>query len=69
MNALKKRRILAGLTLKQAANRTGFSYQSMQKWEKGIVKPQADKLPVLAEAYGCEVNDFVEIYEETKKSL
>jgi len=51
-------RIKKGLTLKEAAERSGISETSIGKIERGETSPMVKTLEKMAEAYGCEIADF-----------
>lgn len=61
MNALKKRRILGDIpSQRHVAEVLGVKPNSVSKWENGQAKPRIEKLPALAELYGCTVEDLLE---------
>lgn len=62
MRALKALRRRAGLTVRDLASALGVSYQSVYNWENGAW-PNAELLPRIAEALGCEIRD---LYEDEK---
>lgn len=49
-------RIEKGYTMQDLANRIGISYQTIQKYEKGISKPQLAKLMELAAVFDVSVS-------------
>ena len=59
-NQFKALRISAGLTQKELADKLGVSQVSVWQWESGDNLPRADKLPAIAAALGCTVNDLLE---------
>ena len=65
MNALKKRRLQAAVpTQREVAKALGVENSAVSKWERGINKPRADKLPQLAKLYKCTVDEL--LGEETQ---
>lgn len=64
MNKFKKMRILSGKTIPQVGTETGFKENSIRNWEKGDGLPRADRLPALAKAYNCNIEEFLEMYEK-----
>lgn len=58
MNGYKIMRIKKGLTIKEAAERSGVSETSIGKIERGETSPMVKTLEKMAEAYGCEIADF-----------
>lgn len=56
---LKRRRIAAGLTLRQAADRAGCHFTTINKLENGGRSAEPGTLAALARAYGCEIIDLM----------
>lgn len=48
----------AGITQKVLAEKLNVSQQAVVKWEKGSSFPSADKLPDLARALNCNIEDL-----------
>lgn len=44
------------LTMAQVADALNVSKMAVYKWEKNIAFPGADKLPVLADLFGCTID-------------
>lgn len=59
MNKLRAARLAAHLTQQQAAERISLPRQNIDRWERGIYKPKIDNLKLLAEAYGCKLEDLI----------
>ena len=55
---IRELRKKAGLTMTQLADRTGVTHPSVVAWEQGRKLPSADKLPVIAAALGCKIDDL-----------
>ena len=56
---LKELRKKAGLTQKELSKRIGYKHQSaVGMMELGERKLPSDKIPILAEALGCEIKDL-----------
>ena len=53
---IKERRESVGLTRVQVADRLGVSTAAVRKWEVGMAKPCADKLPLLADLLHCSID-------------
>ncbi|MCI8554148.1 MAG: helix-turn-helix transcriptional regulator [Clostridiales bacterium] len=54
-----------GLTQQELACRVGVGQAAISMWEGGTNRPRADRLPVLAEALSCTIDDlFTEVNEE-----
>ncbi|WP_432748207.1 helix-turn-helix domain-containing protein [Pectinatus frisingensis] len=59
LDLIKERRKKNGLTLKQMADRLGFSNASVYyKYESGIYAFKAETLPILAMILKCDINNF-----------
>jgi transcriptional regulator with XRE-family HTH domain len=56
---LRRRRVAAGLTLRQAAEQAGCSYQHLSDLENGGHSARPSTLAALAGAYGCEIIDLM----------
>ena len=50
----------AGITQKELAKKLNVSQQAVVKWEKGSSFPSADKLPELARALNCNIEELYE---------
>ncbi|MBO7667793.1 MAG: helix-turn-helix transcriptional regulator [Firmicutes bacterium] len=61
LRGLAARRKAAGLTQSQLAERLFVSRQSIDFWERGVKWPTPDRLPAIAEALGCSID---ELYRE-----
>lgn len=60
MNALKRRRLQAAIpTQSEAAKSLGIEPSAVGKWERGEAKPRIERLPAIAELYGCTVEDLL----------
>ncbi len=65
MNAMKKLRLQAAiktgktLTQNDVAEKLKIGSTSVSKWECGRGMPSIEKLPQLAELYGCSVADII----------
>ena len=55
---LKEKRLQKNLTQEDIAKALSVSQQAVAKWEAGEMKPQADKLPALAEVLGCTIDEL-----------
>ena len=54
MNVMKERRLRGAIpTQLEVAKAVGVKPSAVSKWERGLAKPRADKLPQLAKLYGC----------------
>ena len=57
---LRKR---AGLTIEELAAAVGCTRQAAGAWENGIALPTADRLPEIARALGCSIDDLFRVQE------
>ncbi len=58
MKQVKIFRELAGLSQQQVADALSISQQAYAKYETGESNPRADKLPELAKALNCTIDDL-----------
>lgn len=61
---LEQLRKKAGLTQEQLSKLIGVNQTAISQWEKGRTCPTSDKLPELAKALGCSIE---ELFKEEKK--
>ena len=60
MNVMKERRLRGAIpTQREVAKILGVQESAVSKWERGITKPRADKLPILAKLYGCTIEELL----------
>lgn len=55
---IRARRKAAGMTLEDLAAAVGCTLQAVSCWERGQTLPTADRLPQLARALGCSIDDL-----------
>ena len=55
---LREHRSRLGISLEEMADRAGFSYSQLSRWERGDGNIPSNTLPVLATAYSCRLNDI-----------
>lgn len=60
-DSLRVRRIAAGWTAQQLAERVGVSKSTLTRWEQGENAPSSDHVRQLAEALGVEVGAFAKV--------
>lgn len=58
MNYIKELRTKLHLSQIELAKKVNVSQQAIAKWESGISMPRSDKLPLLASALKCSINDL-----------
>lgn len=60
MNVMRERRLRGAIpTQREVAKILGVKESAVSKWERGVSKPRADKLPVLAKLYGCTIEELL----------
>ena len=60
MNAMKERRLRGAIpTQREVAKILGVKESTVSKWERGISKPRADRLPMLAKLYDCSIEELL----------
>ena len=60
MNVMKERRLRGAIpTQREVAAIIGVKESAVSKWERGISKPRADRLPTLAKLYGCSIEELL----------
>ena len=59
-NQFRRLREARGLTQAAVAQHLGLKDKStVAKWEAGVALPSAEKLPKIAELYGCTVDELL----------
>ena len=58
MDGIEIQRRKANISQSELAQRVGVSQANISQWEKGSALPRADKLPLLAEALNCKIEDL-----------
>lgn len=60
MNVMKERRLRGAIpTQREVAKILGVKGAAVSKWERGLSKPRADKLAILAKLYGCSIGELL----------
>lgn len=60
MNVMKERRLRGAIpTQREVAAILGVKESAVSKWERGISKPRADRLPMIAKLYGCSIEELL----------
>ncbi|PKM72228.1 MAG: XRE family transcriptional regulator [Firmicutes bacterium HGW-Firmicutes-16] len=68
MKNLKNRRKMAGLTQVQLAEILKVGQSTVAAWESGEAYPTADKLPEIARAVNCTIDDLY-VENEEKEAM
>ena len=60
MNVMRERRLRGAIpTQREVAKAVGVQESAVSKWERGLAKPRADKLPLLVKLYGCTIEELL----------
>ena len=57
---IKSRRESRNMTQEELGQIMNVSRTTVAMWESGAALPRTDKIPILAEALGCEIKDLFE---------
>lgn len=66
---LRKMRRENGFTQEQLAEKVGVSFQTVSRWETGVVYPDIETLPILAEIFETRVDELIGCTKNDKESL
>lgn len=61
MNNLKACRERASLTQQELADVLKIDRSAISKWETGEFLPRTDKLPAIAKALGCTIDELLKV--------
>ena len=56
-NILKYRK-KSGLSQEELANKLGVTFQAVSKWELAKSAPDISFLPIMADVFGCSIDDL-----------
>lgn len=59
MNRFKKLRLLASMSMAEAAQRIGVSRGNISHWEHDRTLPHSFRLRKIADVYGCTIADLL----------
>lgn len=65
---IRARRKAAGLSLEELAAAVGCTRQAAALWEAGQTLPTADRLPQLAAALGCSIDDLYKDFNSNQEA-
>lgn len=65
---IRARRKAAGMTLEDLAAAVGCTLQAVSCWERGQTLPTADRLPQLAAALGCSIDDLYKDFNQKQEA-
>lgn len=60
MNKYRRLRMLASLSVEEAAKRIGVTKGNIGHWEAGRNQPRVSRLRRIADVYGCSVADLLD---------
>ena len=66
---LRKMRRENGFTQEQLAEKVGVSFQTVSRWETGVVYPDIETLPILAEIFETRVDELIGCTKNDKELL
>ena len=55
---IRKMRLAAGLTQEELAAKVKVNQTAVSQWERGSALPSSDKLPEIAEALRCTIDEL-----------
>ena len=68
MNVMRERRLRGAIPpQREVAKILGVKESAVSKWERGLARPRADKLPILAKLYGCTIEELLADDVEERK--
>lgn len=67
VNVIQKKRKLIRLTQEQLALKMGVNRSTVAKWESRNILPRYNKLPLLAEIFGCTIDDLFDEKREREE--
>ena len=60
MHIMKEKRLRGAIpTQREVAEYLGVKESTVSKWERGLSKPRANKLPIIAKLYGCTIEELL----------
>ena len=65
---IQKYRKKSGLTQESLAEKLGVTFQAVSKWENAKQAPDIMLLPLMAEAFGCSIDDLFSYIPENKRA-
>lgn len=63
---IRARRKAAGMSQEELAAAVGCTFQAVGAWERGQALPTADRLPQLAKALDCSIDDLYKNYNDAE---
>ena len=66
---IRKLRRENGFTQEQLAEKVGVSFQTVSRWETGVVYPDIELLPALAELFETRVDELIGCTKNDKDKM
>lgn len=66
---IKRKRERLGKTKQQLADEIGVTLSAVSQYESGLCMPSADKLPDLAFALNCRIDDLFRVEDEPREEV
>jgi transcriptional regulator with XRE-family HTH domain len=66
--SIRAHRLIAGMSQTDLANKLGVSFQQVQKYEKGVNRVGAGRLPQIAEIFNVPISALFNAHAETSSS-
>lgn len=66
---IKRKRERLGKTMQQLADEVGVTLGAISQYERGLCMPGADKLPELAFALGCTIDDLFRVDDSIQEEV
>lgn len=63
---IRARRKAAGMSQEELAAAVGCTFQAVGAWERGQMLPTAARLPQLAKALNCSIDDLYKNYNDAE---
>lgn len=65
MNAIKEHRVSAGIRQNELAEKLKVRQSTVSMWETGSARPRIGKLLILANLFGCSIEELLDKEEES----
>lgn len=65
--SIRTHRLIAGMSQSELANRLGVSFQQVQKYEKGVNRVGAGRLPQIAKIFGVPIGALFDANADTSR--
>ncbi|MGL4606107.1 MAG: helix-turn-helix domain-containing protein [Eubacteriaceae bacterium] len=65
MMKIKEKREAKKVSQRKLGEMLGINQSAISQWELGLTSPKAEKLPLLAHIFECQIEDLYEVEELT----